>query len=185
MLLQPTPVLEAPPVRLRPFRHDDVRLVLAAGADLEIPRGTSVPASGVEADAHAYVDRQHARPREGAGWSFAIADAATDEAVGQVGLWVHGMRDGRASVGYWVGPAHRGHGWAAYAVRAVSAWGLSMPHLQRLELYVEPWNVASCLTAERAGYVREGLMRSWQAVGGVRRDMYMYSLLRPDLRTQH
>lgn len=30
---------------------------------------------------------------------------------------------------------------------------------------------------ERAGYTREGLLRSWQRVEPERRDMYMYSLL--------
>jgi RimJ/RimL family protein N-acetyltransferase len=47
-------------------------------------------------------------------------------------------------------------------------------------LYVEPWNVASIRTAEGAGFQREGLLRSWQEVGGVRKDMYMYSHLATD-----
>jgi len=49
--------------------------------------------------------------------------------------------------------------------------------MQHLELYVEPWNVGSWRTAEHAGFQREGLMRSWQELGGLRRDMYMYALL--------
>lgn len=63
----------------------------------------------------------------------------------------------------------------------ISTWGLDLPGVHRLELYVEPWNDASRRTAEHAGYEREGLLRSWQVVGDERRDMYMYSLL----RTQH
>ena len=62
----------------------------------------------------------------------------------------------------------------------VSAWGLSLPEIHRLELYVEPSNEGSWRAAERAGYVREGLLRSWQPVGGHRRDMYMYSRLFTD-----
>ncbi len=64
----------------------------------------------------------------------------------------------------------------------LSEWGLSLPELARLELYVEPHNVASRRTAESVGYRREGLMRSWQAIGGIRRDMDMYSLLPGDRR---
>jgi RimJ/RimL family protein N-acetyltransferase len=52
--------------------------------------------------------------------------------------------------------------------------------IPRLELYVEPWNEASWRTAERVGFTREGLLRSWQLVGTERRDMFMYSLLATD-----
>ena len=46
---------------------------------------------------------------------------------------------------------------------------------------MEPWNEASIRTAERAGFRREGLLRSWQEVGAERKDMLMYSLLPSDL----
>ena len=64
---------------------------------------------------------------------------------------------------------------------AISRWGLTLDGIDRLELYVEPSNEGSWRAAERAGYHREGLLRRWQYVGPVRRDMYMYSLLRHDL----
>jgi RimJ/RimL family protein N-acetyltransferase len=51
----------------------------------------------------------------------------------------------------------------------------------RLELYVEPWNVGSIRTAERAGFVREGLLRKAERVGVERRDMFVYGRLRDDL----
>ncbi|MEU9321987.1 GNAT family protein [Streptomyces sp. NPDC048295] len=63
------------------------------------------------------------------------------------------------------------------SVGAVSDWALSELRIPRLELYVEPWNTGSLRTAERAGFQREGLLRSWQQVGADRRDMFMYSLL--------
>lgn len=64
----------------------------------------------------------------------------------------------------------------------MSRWGLSLEGIHRLELYVEPGNDGSWRAAERAGYRREGLLRSWQAVGAERRDMLMYSLLPGDAR---
>lgn len=63
----------------------------------------------------------------------------------------------------------------------ISRWGLGLPDIHRLELYVEPWNEASWRAAEQVGYQREGLLRSWESIGDQRRDMYMYSLLRSDL----
>ena len=54
-----------------------------------------------------------------------------------------------------------------------------MRGIDRIELYVEPWNVASARTATSAGFVREGLLRSWQKVGDERRDMDMYAFVSP------
>ena len=54
------------------------------------------------------------------------------------------------------------------------------PGIERLELYVEPWNEGSWRAAEHVGFQREGLMRRWETVGDQRRDMFMYSLLPSD-----
>jgi RimJ/RimL family protein N-acetyltransferase len=56
-------------------------------------------------------------------------------------------------------------------------WAWTVPGIERLELYVEPWNEASWRTAEAAGFRREGVLRQWQAVGQARRDVFIYSLL--------
>jgi len=151
--------------------------VVEASGDPLIPAITTVPVSPDPDSVHAYIERQHQRARTGQGYSFAIADAATDRGLGQIGLWP--LRDGRASIGYWVAPSARRRGIASSALVVISAWGLLLPGLARLELYVEPWNEGSWRAAEKAGYQREGLLRSWQQVGDQRRDMYMYSLLAP------
>ncbi|WP_437774035.1 GNAT family N-acetyltransferase [Arthrobacter sp. KNU40] len=63
-------------------------------------------------------------------------------------------------------------------MNALAAWGPRQADIHRLELYVEPWNEGSWRTAERNGFVREELLRSWQEARGQRKDMYMYSRLR-------
>jgi MFS family permease len=51
---------------------------------------------------------------------------------------------------------------AAGAGGRLLAFAWSIPALYRIELYIEPWNAGSVKTAERAGYEREGLLRSHQ-----------------------
>ena len=172
------PRLEAGPVRLRRFEDRDAPLVQSVAGDPLIPLITTVPTSRSHADALAFIERQHARLSGGAGYSFAIADSTTDEAVGQIGLWLRDRDQGRASTGYWIGPDHRRRGYARSALDVLTTWALSLPAVHRVELYVEPWNEASWRTAEACGYHREGLLRSWQRVGDARRDMYMYSVVR-------
>lgn len=178
------PVLTHEHVRLRGFRESDVDLIASVASDPLIPLITTVPASGSRDDALAYITRQHERLTSGVGYSFAIADATTDEALGQVGLWMRDHHHGRASVGFWIAPAYRRRGYVTAALHAVSLWAFTLDGIDRLELHVEPWNEGSWKAAERVGYQREGLLRGWQAVGGQRRDMYVYGLVKDELSGQ-
>lgn len=175
------PCLGDQQVVLRGFERRDVPVVVDAGRDPLIPLITTVPAWGEPEDALAFIDRQHQRLRDGLGYSFCVARADDDQALGQIGFWPHLHGRGRASIGYWVAAEARGAGVASRALRLVSTWGVDHPGVQRLELYVEPWNEGSWRTAEQVGFLREGLMRRWEAVGGEPKDMFMYSLLRGDL----
>lgn len=165
------------PLQAPPICAADVPVVQEASSDPLIPAITTVPASGSRQAALASIQRQHQRLVDGTGYSFAIADSSSDQAVGQIGLWLKNLSQGRASIGYWVAPIHRGKGAASSALGALAAWGLAHPGIHRLELYVEPWNEGSWRAAERNGFVREGTMRSWLEIGGQRKDMYMYSRL--------
>jgi [ribosomal protein S5]-alanine N-acetyltransferase len=155
------PVLIANRYRLRPFEWRDAALIQEASKDPLIPLISTVPSCGSHTAAVEFIERQHHRLVERSGYSFAIVDSSTGQASGQIGLWLKNANDGRASIGYWIGPNHRKRGAATAALAALSEWGLTRPGIHRLELYVEPWNEGSWRTAERCGYAREGLMRSW------------------------
>ncbi|MFJ3307248.1 GNAT family N-acetyltransferase [Streptomyces sp. NPDC086549] len=161
---------------LRPWRLSDLPLVREASEDDYIPLITTVPSPYSESAGVAFVERQWGRATTGAGYTFVIV-ASDDRPVGQVGLWLRDLEQGRASLGYWVVKSARGQGAALAAVDAVADWALGDLRIPRLELWVEPWNAASVRTAERAGFQREGLLRGWQQVGDERRDTFMYSLL--------
>jgi RimJ/RimL family protein N-acetyltransferase len=169
------PLLEGEGVVLRPFASTDADIVIEAGLDPLIPSITTVSARGNRADALEYIHNQHSRAKNATGWSYAIADAATDGAVGQIGLRRRDIEHGRASVGYWVAPSHRRRGYAGRALRVITDWAATLPEITRLELYVEPFNESSWRAAESAGYRREGLLQRWQIVDGQPRDMYMYA----------
>ena len=52
-----------------------------------------------------------------------------------------------------------------------------MPGLDRIVLYIEPWNIASVRAAERAGYLRDTLLPDHE-VAGARRDVLRYRVSR-------
>ncbi len=174
------PVLAGDTIVLRPFDHGDIDAVLDASLDPLIPRITTVPAYADPDGAAAFIARQHERAATATGWSFAIA--AHGECVGQIGLWPRDLDHGRASIGYWIRPSRRHRGHAADALRTLTDWAFELPAVERLQLCIEPANIGSWRTAERAGYEREGLLRSWERVGDERRDMLMYAKTRAERR---
>ncbi|HEY4626085.1 MAG TPA: GNAT family protein [Blastococcus sp.] len=166
-------------VILRESTPADVPLAIELSTDPYVPLIGTLPAQASEEQALAWIDRQRGeRLAQRRGLSFAIAEADTNLAVGQIGLWLAELPQGRATAGYFVGPSARGRGIAAAALVALTRFAWTIPDLHRIELYIEPWNVASTRTAERAGYEREGLLRSHQRIGGARRDMLLYAAIR-------
>jgi ribosomal-protein-alanine N-acetyltransferase len=166
-------------VSLRAFRSLDVSMVEELATDPYVPLIGSLPAAADTAAAVAWIERQHARLAEDVGFSFCIADEQ-DRPLGFAGLWTRGLTGGRATAGYAVRPSARGRGVATRALEALTAFGWTLPDLHRIELYVEPDNLASRRTAERAGYLHEGVLRQHQEIGGRRRDMCLYAALRDD-----
>lgn len=166
-------------VLLREFTDEDVQLAVELGRDPYVPLIGSLSAHASIEEALDWIHRQQGRYAEGAGLAFAVADANTNEAVGTIGLWLRNLAAGRASAGYSVPASRRGRGVASNALRAVTSFAWTVPELHRIELYIEPWNTGSIRVAESAGYRREGLLRSYQEIGGSRRDMLLYATVRP------
>jgi RimJ/RimL family protein N-acetyltransferase len=124
------------------------------------------------------VERAVARWQTDEAAEFAVLDAG--ECVGS--LWLTLGADSRATAGYWLLQGARGKGLAAHALVLVSRWGFDELGLKRIGLLADPRNVASARVAERAGFQREGVLRSWVAVNGERVDHVSFSLLPTDSR---
>jgi ribosomal-protein-alanine N-acetyltransferase len=166
-------------VVLRAFTDEDTHLAVELGEDPYVPLIGSVPAQPTAEQALAWIRRQRGQLAERARFSFAIADAETDTAVGAIGLGLRDLSAGRATAGYAVSPLHRGRGIATSALQALTRFAWTIPTLYRVELYIEPGNASSIHVAEAVGYQREGMLRSHQEIGGTRRDMLLYATTRP------
>ncbi len=175
----PPPDLTDGIVRLRPWSDGDLGCVEAARTDARIPEGTTVPVQFTRPEGEAFIRRQHARTSDGEGWSLAIADAASNEAVGCAVLLLR-PQPGVAGVGFWLVPAARGSGVASRAVALLAAWGLEAAGLHRVEAWVEPDNAASVAVLRRCGFRHEGRLRSFLTMPSRRVDALVFSRLRGD-----
>lgn len=141
-----------------------------------------VPQPYTHEDARAWVELADERWQDGAMAAFAIELDGVDGPVGGVGVrFFEGLDAGAAEVGYWVAGEARGRGVATAATCLAAAWAFeSHPDLERLQLRADVENPASNRVAEKAGFRREGVLRSQRhnARLGRRVDFVMWSLLR-------
>lgn len=88
---------------------------------------------------------------------------------------------GRGDLGYWVLKEHRGMGYAKRGLRLAASWALKSLGWERVQLWIEPDNESSLKVAEAAGFVREGVLRSYSVIEGRRCDAVFFSLLPADV----
>ena len=109
--------------------------------------------------------------------SFAIDVGG--EAVG--GISLHPGSDIErisAELGYWIGEEFWGRGIATAAIKLVTGFALANRGLVRVFAVPFATNVGSIRALEKAGYQREGMMRSSALKDGTIRDQYLYAIIR-------
>ncbi len=117
------PLLEGDGLRLRPWRDEDVAAVEAPDhPDHYMPPGAA-PTQETFAD---WLQRRRENAIRGTGIQWCIADADTDRALGDIGIFVRsGALDGdTAELGYQLFPSARGRGVATRAARLATAYAM-------------------------------------------------------------
>ncbi len=172
-----------------PLADDAIRLVPVeprheAGFDALLEdegtrRHTRVPTEPPDGFAATWLGRYLDGWRDGSRAGFAI-EAHDGEFLG-LGMFVALDHEGRqGEIGYIVGPAARGRGVATRTLRLLTDWGFSGLGLERIELWIDVANTASERVAERVGYTRDGVLRSYWFKEDIRGDFGIWSRLRSD-----
>ena len=164
-------------VKLRPWSQDDAPAIAEAlDGDPEISKWLDlVPQPYTVMDAYAYLSA----PGEE---KFAVTDADTGRILGSIGIRWNETGD-TGEIGYWVRSDARGRGVMTRALRLVARRAFEVDGAARLQLRADPVNVASCRVAEKAGFKREGVLRSvyWNERLGRRQDHVLFALLPGEL----
>jgi RimJ/RimL family protein N-acetyltransferase len=163
---------------LRAWRDSDLAGLVSACQDREISRWTRVPYPYGPSDARAYLLQRHDTLHAGAAAPFAIVLAGDrDRLLGSISLMRFSWNDARAEVGYWLAREARGHGHVTRAVRLITGWGFQHLGLERIDLLAATGNPASQRVAERCGFSREAVLRSYLVGKEGRQDMVAFGLL--------
>jgi RimJ/RimL family protein N-acetyltransferase len=167
---------------LRAHEEQDIGPTVRLFADDLSRRWLTAPQPYTLEDARRWCTQtSHTLRSVGDGIHWAIADRATGEFLGGIGIkstsWLHRMTE----IGYGMGSWARGLGLATEATRAVAEWVLREQGFQRVQLFAATGNLASQRVAEKAGFVREGVARNSGFSYSGQEDMVMFSLIPADL----
>jgi [ribosomal protein S5]-alanine N-acetyltransferase len=168
-------------VELRLAEERDIPEVLIAFQDdpeLHLRLGLDRPPSGAQLGSQA--EEAQARREGGRGVELTILEPGSDVCRGRVNVHRIDWKHRRAELGLWLVPQARGRGWAPRALHLAARWLLSDCGIDRVEVQTEPDNDAMVHTAVRAGFVREGVLRSYLLERGGRVDVVMFSLIPSD-----
>ena len=145
---------------LRPWRPEDAGRVHEALSD-PATREFLVLAEPFDADAARRWVQRRREPGD-ANLDRAVVERASGRVVGSASLRL----PDDPSVGYWIAPDARGHGYAAEAVRLLADWAFGLG-VVRMRLGCDVRNLASVRTALAAGFAFEGVARAEFQGGGV------------------
>lgn len=123
------------------------------------------------ADAESYIAHVATRPVQ---TSFGIVVDA--EAIGTISLMLgDDISRCSAEIGYWIGQPFWGRGIATDALRAATSYAFATFELTRVFAVPFTSSLGSVRVLEKAGYVREGMLRQSAIKNGVILDQWMYA----------
>lgn len=99
----------------------------------------------------------------------------TDTPIGSIGVTIEGDK---ALFGYALARKFWGHGFAAEALTYLVDWSLAQTGIYRAWAFCDVENPASARVMEKAGMVREGILRRWHVapnLGPEPRDCVVYA----------
>jgi len=111
---------------------------------------------------------------------FAIASQT--EAIGSIGLGLgKDVHRFTAEMGYWLAEPFWNRGIISAAIKIFADFSLEKFNLNRI--YAEPYasNPASARVLEKAGFIREGIMKAQAYKDGKILDMYLYAKIRESI----
>lgn len=177
----PEPALSDGVVALDPMTDEDVPRIVAGAADVEVQRWLPLPAPYTDVSARQFLADQAAAAAAGRGLNFAVRRAGSPQLCGSMGVSFPARR-GEGEIGYWISPDARGEGLASRGILVLARWAIDHFALQRVEMLVQPGNVASQRACRRAGATEEGVRRHGLLMEGHEPcDAMVYSLTPDDV----
>lgn len=167
-------------IHLRRYRPDDVDAVYEAVKESQAelsPWAMWCHAGYSRHDAAVWVEARPGAWERNEEWSFLIVDPK-DRILGSCGIHRLDLKNRVGELGYWVRTSATRQGVAAEATRQLCRWAFEEAGLERIEILASVENLPSQRVAEKAGGIREGVLRQRISLRDNRHDCYLFSILK-------
>ncbi|MFF7737154.1 GNAT family N-acetyltransferase [Streptomyces sp. NPDC007984] len=164
---------------LRTVGAQDTDAVYDACQDPDIQRWTTIPSPYLGEHARSFTEQLVPDGwADGSMFTFGVF-LHSGELAGMISITLRAL--GMGELGFWAVKEHRANGYITEAALTTCRWAFTQAALDRVEWRAEVGNRASRAVAQRAGFTIEGTLRSAMNNNGVRRDIWVGSLLPSDL----
>jgi RimJ/RimL family protein N-acetyltransferase len=171
-------------VKIRRYRADDVPLLFEAAREstneMLVWLSWCHPNYTIE-ESRSFVLSSETAWNEKIRFGFAVFDVKSDLFLGGVGLNQINRNHNFANLGYWVRSSQTGRGIATAATLLAAKFGFADLGLNRIEILTATGNLASRRVAEKAGAIKEGILRNRLLLHDRPQDAVMYSLIAADI----
>lgn len=166
---------------LRPLTPEDLEPLLAIYADPSVARyllGEPWTREQAEVQIARRLTRTGLDTDAGA---LALVVAHNGAVVGDIALWMADRTRRKVEIGWVIGPAYAGHGFATEAASGLIRAAVLAHSLHRVEAQLDARNAASARVCERIGMTREAHLRQNWWSKGEWTDTLIYGLLASEL----
>jgi ribosomal-protein-alanine N-acetyltransferase len=172
-------VLTGPALTLRYATTEDAPRLLELASDPAVTRWFSWGPYTKVAEPEAYIAANAGKRERGELLDFLI-DHREHGPIGVTGLSELSRRNRHATVGSWFGLEFWGSGANGESKALIAALAFEQLGFDRLTAWANTRNGRSQIALERAGFRREGVLRSWHRHGDQRHDVVVFGLTRED-----
>ncbi|MFW9830476.1 MAG: GNAT family N-acetyltransferase [Candidatus Thorarchaeota archaeon] len=163
-------MLKGKRVNLRLLEKDELPLIREWLNEQEI-EGEFEPISQVTIGD---LEKQYETNREGQWFVVQKSDGT------KIGYIAHFLSSGHRAIGYALLPSERGQGYGTESVLIMVDYLFLTKNIVRIQAETHPQNIASHRVLEKAGFVKEGVIRQSFFSRGVWRDTVLFSILREE-----
>ncbi|WP_449536417.1 GNAT family N-acetyltransferase [Ferdinandcohnia sp. Marseille-Q9671] len=174
------PVIETDRLILRQITKDDAESILVYLSNKDVMKHyglepfTSIDEALDEVSWYQSIFEK----KTGIRWGITLKEEGT--VIGSCGFLNIAQQHSRSEVGFELSKEYWGKGIASEALEAVITYGFEQLNLQRIQALIEPPNTSSQRLVESKGFIKEGLLRSYEFTCGKFDDLLMYSMLKQD-----